>query len=79
MAYGTTCVVSAVCSLPEVCGDAVYYFNPYDINEIRTRILNAVNDKIPEDKVLSHYHQMLIRQNADIADLIDIIKGQRKI
>lgn len=46
MKYGKTCVISAVCSLPEVYGDAVYYCNPYDQMEISNRIMLAVNNRI---------------------------------
>ena len=34
MACGTPVVVSNTASLPEVCGDAAYYVNPYDIEDI---------------------------------------------
>ena len=34
---------SAVCSIPEVCGDAALYFNPYDIEEIANRIVQLAD------------------------------------
>ena len=34
MACGTPVIVSKVASLPEICGDAAYYVNPYDVNDI---------------------------------------------
>lgn len=39
MKYGTPVALSAICSLPEVYGTEVLFFNPYDINEIGVRIL----------------------------------------
>ncbi len=43
MHYGVPVAASAVCSIPEVCGDAVLYFNPLDINEIANRILQLTD------------------------------------
>lgn len=63
MKYGKTCCVSAVTSLPEVCGDSVYYFNPYDIDEIKNRILMAVDCKIERSVVLSHFEKMKVLQD----------------
>lgn len=34
MAFGCPAIVSNTTSLPEVCGDAAYYIDPYDINDI---------------------------------------------
>jgi glycosyltransferase involved in cell wall biosynthesis len=47
MASGTPTAVSKSSSLPEVGGDAVLYFNPYDIEEI-ARVMNKVlrNNKL---------------------------------
>lgn len=69
MRYGKTCIVSGVCSLPEVCGDAVYYCNPYDIDEIQNRILMASEKKIDSEKILNHFHDMVKRQNQDLQGL----------
>ena len=45
MACGTPVVVSNVASLPEVCGDAVYYVNPYDIHDIARGIETVLKDE----------------------------------
>lgn len=73
MKYGKTCVVSAVTSLPEICGDAVYYINPYDINEMRTRILNATNKKINPKEVINRYNYILKKQEKDIINICKYI------
>lgn len=55
MKYKKTCVISAICSLTEVYGDAVYYCNPYSIPEIKTRIVEAlempINGKIINERI----------------------------
>ncbi|MBN2522450.1 MAG: glycosyltransferase [Bacteroidales bacterium] len=38
MKYGTPVIASCVSSIPEVCGNAALYFDPYDIREIANRI-----------------------------------------
>lgn len=37
--YGVPTIVSAITSVPEVCKDASLYFNPFSIDEIKTRII----------------------------------------
>lgn len=76
MAYGRTCVVAADTSLPEVCGDAVYYFNPYDQKELESRILMAVENKILEEKINKHMSEMLARQNEDLDEICEYILGK---
>lgn len=46
MCEGTPVIASAVASIPEVCGDAVMYFNPTLVSEIKMRILQM------EDRVI---------------------------
>ena len=77
MRYGKTCIVSGVCSLPEVCGDAVYYCNPYDIEEIQNRILMASEKKIDTDKVLKHFRTIVGKQNQDLYGLCEYILNSR--
>jgi len=45
MACGTPVVVSNVASLPEVCGDAAYYVNPYDVNDIARGMETVLKDE----------------------------------
>jgi glycosyltransferase involved in cell wall biosynthesis len=52
MASGCPCVVSNVASLPEVCGDAAYYVNPYDVEDIARGIETVLSDeKLREDLI----------------------------
>lgn len=75
MKYGKTCIVSAVCSLPEICGDAVYYVNPYDIGELQNRILMASEKKIDMDLIMYHFHMIEKRQKEDLDKLCNFILG----
>lgn len=73
MHYNRTCVVSAVCSLQEICGDAVYYVNPYDTEEIANRILRASDIKIDENKVREQYEKISRKQDMDLNELCEFI------
>ena len=75
MKYGKTCAISGICSLPEVYGDSVYYFNPYDIMEMQNRILQAVDEKIPMDRLRSCIERVTGKQEMDLKKLVDIIVG----
>jgi len=52
MACGTPVVVSNVASLPEVCGDAAYYVNPYDIDDIARGIETVLKDEILQKELI---------------------------
>lgn len=45
MACGCPVVVSNVSSLPEVCGDAAYYVDPYNIENIAEGIHKVLTDE----------------------------------
>ena len=44
MALGCPTIVSNVSSLPEVCGDAALYVDPYDVINIRDEIEKLINN-----------------------------------
>lgn len=73
MKYGKTCVVSAVCSLPEVYQDTVYYCNPYDVMEIQNRILQSIDLKIDISKINDRLQMLQDRQIQDLEHLCDIL------
>lgn len=73
MKYGVTCVVSAICSLTEIYGDIVYYFNPKDMSEIKTRILYAYEHRIDKEKVKLKESQIKIRQEQDLMKICEFI------
>lgn len=45
MASGTPVIASNITSLPEVGGDAVYYFDPYDLNSISDAMSKIAHDE----------------------------------
>jgi glycosyltransferase involved in cell wall biosynthesis len=45
MRFGTPVIASPLTSIPEVCGDAVDYANPFDLAEIRNRALRLLRDQ----------------------------------
>lgn len=45
MSFNVPAVVSAITSIPEVCSNAVLYFNPFSIDEIKNRILQVNDNK----------------------------------
>ena len=73
MKYGRTCVVSAVCSVPEVCGNAVYYTNPYDVTEIENRILQAWTKPIDVKVINTRLEEVASRQQRDLNKLCELI------
>jgi glycosyltransferase involved in cell wall biosynthesis len=75
MKYGRTCVISCVCSLPEVYGDTVYYCNPYDIMEMQNRILQAIDHKKDPYIMKNRLDFLKNRQTKDMDTLCKLIKG----
>ena len=73
MRYGKTCIVSGVCSLPEICGDVVYYFNPYDLNEMQNRILLAYEKKISSADIIAHSDKLNLKRQEDLKRLCEYI------
>lgn len=45
MACGTPVIASNAASIPEVCGDAALYFNPYHPEDIAEKILTFISDE----------------------------------
>lgn len=72
MHFGTPVAASAVCSIPEVCGDAALYFNPFDIPEIANRILQLTDSDTHSrlsQAALKRYEFITARQNRDLEEL----------
>lgn len=45
MKHGTPVLAAAISAVPEICQDAVLYFNPLSVSEMRNRILQITMDK----------------------------------
>ncbi len=66
MKYGKTCIVGAVSSVPEICGDAVYYVNPFDTLELKNRIIMASEHLIDPEKIKAHLEKINAKQEDDL-------------
>lgn len=76
MHEGCPVLASAVSSIPEVCADAVIYFNPYLVSEIKMRILQLEDEYTRASYIeKGKKRQQLIekKQNEDLKDLCKYI------
>jgi glycosyltransferase involved in cell wall biosynthesis len=75
---GTISAVSNVSSIPEVCGDAAIYFNPYDIDEMAGVMFKALtNEDVISNlscKILEQVDKFSWRKNA-----LETIKIYKKV
>lgn len=46
MHFGCPVIVSNTSSLPEVCGDAAAYVDPYDVRDIRTKMIRLIESDV---------------------------------
>lgn len=76
MKYGTFIAVSAISSITEVCGDAVLYFNPYDLDEIRNRVLESFDKTITnmkQEKLKLQHKEISCKQDKSLDEISKII------
>lgn len=59
MAHGCPVVSSNATTLPEVNGDAAHYFDPEDINDIATKILDVITDENLRKELVKKGHEQL--------------------
>jgi len=59
MACGCPCLVSKVASLPEICGDAVIYCDPYDVNDIADKIYTIIENRQLQAKLVSKGYERI--------------------
>lgn len=79
MKYGTLSVCAADSSITEVCGDAVLYFNPYNINEMSIRVLQSFDKNVRgqiEERMYSQYERVLEIQKKGMDIVLDTISQQ---
>ncbi|MCI8577026.1 MAG: glycosyltransferase family 4 protein [Lachnospiraceae bacterium] len=76
MKYGKTCIVSGICSLPEVYADSVYYCNPYDIMEMENRLLRASEQRIDLDVIKRQINDINNKQMDDLRGVCSLIIGE---
>lgn len=71
MHEGCPVIASAIASIPEVCGDAALYFNPYVVSEMKIRILQLEEaDTHEKYKTLGYNREKVIaqKQKEDLDD-----------
>ena len=72
--YGVVSAVSNVSSMPEVCGNAVFYFDPYNIENMASVISTALSDSglreekklLMEEQINSFSWERNVRQTIDL-------------
>lgn len=73
MKYGTAVLASAFSAMPEVCGGAALYANPYSESEMASRILMLENDSIREEcarRGPERYGMILKQQESMLSELL---------
>lgn len=77
MKYGTPVIGSAITSVPEICQDAVLYFNPFSIEELKNRILQMTCDegvyKKYADRGPGVFKEVSSKQDAMLDELVSMI------
>ena len=76
MRYGVPVAASGTTSVPEVCGDAVLYFDPYSVSEIKNRLVQLMDARIYADfaaRAPRRYVEVHARQVADLERAVDFI------
>lgn len=76
MHFKVPVIASGTSSIPEVCGNAALYFDPYSVSEIRNRILQVMNSEIYADlqeKSLLQYENISKKQKNDLQKLAEYL------
>lgn len=73
MTYGIPSIVSKVASIPEVCGTAVIYCDPYHLDSLKEAIIEMIKAPIPKEKIKTQYNAIVERQKRDVDCLINLI------
>jgi glycosyltransferase involved in cell wall biosynthesis len=76
MKYGTVSACSTSMSIPEVCGDAVIYFEPHSEDSITMAILRSFNERYMELKKIKaneRLRELSEIRSSDLNQLIDLI------
>ena len=76
MRYGVPVAASGTTSIPEVCGDAVLYFDPYSVSEIKNRMVQLLDTEIYDEyaaRAPKRYVEVHTRQIADLEEAVNFI------
>lgn len=78
MKYGVPVIASGVASIPEVCGDAILYVNPYSCDEIAIRILQLEDIDLYKKKQMQsieRFRYIEKKQKEDLDELAESLKN----
>ena len=73
MNYNVPSVVAEITAIPEVCGEAVLYCDPYDVSSIKEAIVKCIRNPPPKDLLSTRYAMIKTRQISDLNKLIEVI------
>ena len=76
MKYGVPVAASGTTSIPEVCGEAALYFDPYSVTEIKNRIVQLLEKPIYDElvkKSKERYSEVSAKQRADLKKLVEYV------
>lgn len=79
MRYGVPVAASGTTSIPEICGDAVLYFDPYSVSEIKNRLIQLLDPRIYEafsKRALERFQLVRGRQESDLKKIVRYILGK---
>lgn len=79
MRYGVPVAASGTSSIPEICQNAAIYFDPYNISEIKNRIIQLLDNNIYEEyskRAVNHYKKISEKQKNDLIGIVDYIIGE---
>lgn len=74
--YGIPVAVSGTSSVPEVCGHAAIYFDPYSVSEIKNRIVQLLDKDIYNEyseRATKQYKIVSAKQKADLQKLAEYL------
>jgi glycosyltransferase involved in cell wall biosynthesis len=79
MRYGVPVAASGTSSIPEVCQNAVIYFDPYNVSEIKNRIIQLLDKDIYKEyseRAIERYKIVSEKQKQDLERAVNFILGE---
>ncbi len=78
MRYAVPVAASGTTSIPEICGNAALYFDPYSVSEIKNRIIQLLDSEIYQDyseRAKHRYSEVSKRQKENLEKAVKFILG----
>lgn len=73
MSYNVPNVVSEISAIPEICGEAAIYCDPYNVSSIKEAIIKCIKNPPSKEIMRSKYEYIKSRQINDLNKLVEII------